>query len=678
MRDSSCRSHAQIFWAAMLLIGCILRPYPASSASVFCHGDCDGSGDVTVNEIISLVNIALGNAKLSDCTNGILSGADVDVVLIIQAVNNALDRCPTGSETKTPSPTPTPGPMATPTLGVETAVTGSEGTVEVAGGDLRVHVIDFGTQEPIQNIQVTLLDNGSEQDVIVVDPAGEYAAHMFIASRQEPSTIARYGRTGTTPSTLQVSLIGRDYITAQGSTLPFILNGSTSESIFDWLSSQFVTCETTTFGEVDDLIRQEAEDLIVEEQLSGVDVTATVELILLPLSPEIGGALLTLEAVTTVTRLAAAGLSGIEYDAYRARGYQPADLFAVCHANSNFAAQRLLDHGFFMKPIAAPRQGISASGLISQWVGNVYQPNPGSRYRAVMTINALNVGEVAGSSEYPTLGCGGTLTYLGQTSTGRFDFREHITTGTDRCVDDVLISASFISADKLNWEAFAGSIGAFGSLTRDAWRVWIDGSGPTIDEENGRLEVKLPADSAPSPDNSFGAFYEGVCQFQQGDFDMQVDFQYLEAPALSGARVGILVSDRPNPPGITSPGTVSVVRASRGQGEITGRPNDVYSEFDGSSGMINDTATTDQSGTVRLVRTGNALVGYYLSSGNWVALGAGFPAPASIVNFSIGAWSNANGFRGQQTRVALSNFVINQGALICPPGPPPTPIPTPP
>jgi len=55
-----------------------------------CAGDCDGTGSVTVDEIITLVNIALGNAQASACQHGVPSGAEVNVALIIQAVNAAL------------------------------------------------------------------------------------------------------------------------------------------------------------------------------------------------------------------------------------------------------------------------------------------------------------------------------------------------------------------------------------------------------------------------------------------------------------------------------------------------------------------------------------------------------------------------------------------------------------
>jgi len=58
-----------------------------------CVGDCNGDTQVTVNEIIVLVNIALGSAEPAACAAGIPSGSQVNVALIIQAVNNALNGC---------------------------------------------------------------------------------------------------------------------------------------------------------------------------------------------------------------------------------------------------------------------------------------------------------------------------------------------------------------------------------------------------------------------------------------------------------------------------------------------------------------------------------------------------------------------------------------------------------
>jgi hypothetical protein len=56
-----------------------------------CIGDCDGKGTVTVDEVLTLVNIALGNAQPLPCAQGIPSGVEVDVALILQAVSNAMN-----------------------------------------------------------------------------------------------------------------------------------------------------------------------------------------------------------------------------------------------------------------------------------------------------------------------------------------------------------------------------------------------------------------------------------------------------------------------------------------------------------------------------------------------------------------------------------------------------------
>ncbi|MFI5396803.1 MAG: hypothetical protein ACHQ9S_14805 [Candidatus Binatia bacterium] len=60
--------------------------------SLVCVGDCDGDGQVSVDEILTIVNIALGNVPLSSCTAGNANGK-ITVDEILTAVNNALNGC---------------------------------------------------------------------------------------------------------------------------------------------------------------------------------------------------------------------------------------------------------------------------------------------------------------------------------------------------------------------------------------------------------------------------------------------------------------------------------------------------------------------------------------------------------------------------------------------------------
>ena len=77
-----------------LTVTATARTSPTStSIPIACVGDCDGLNGVTVNEIITLVNVALGNAEPSACPHGVPDATEVNVALIIQAVNNALGGC---------------------------------------------------------------------------------------------------------------------------------------------------------------------------------------------------------------------------------------------------------------------------------------------------------------------------------------------------------------------------------------------------------------------------------------------------------------------------------------------------------------------------------------------------------------------------------------------------------
>jgi subtilase family serine protease len=71
---------------------------PSPSATPFadvCVGDCSGSGDVTVEELVTMVNIALGTGELSSCPAGDRNDdGSVTIDEIVIAVNNALSGCP--------------------------------------------------------------------------------------------------------------------------------------------------------------------------------------------------------------------------------------------------------------------------------------------------------------------------------------------------------------------------------------------------------------------------------------------------------------------------------------------------------------------------------------------------------------------------------------------------------
>jgi plastocyanin len=102
-------------WVILWTCGSALPGAIARRAAAACTGDCDGSGDVTVNEIIAMVNIALGNLPLSACPAGDADGlSDITINDIIAAVNSALNGC--GGALPTATPTPTQTPTSAPTM----------------------------------------------------------------------------------------------------------------------------------------------------------------------------------------------------------------------------------------------------------------------------------------------------------------------------------------------------------------------------------------------------------------------------------------------------------------------------------------------------------------------------------------------------------------------------------
>ena len=84
-------------------IGWLATPVQAQT----CVGDCDNSGLVAINEIVTCVNIALEAAPVSTCQAcDPDSSGTVAINELVLAVNSALSNCSTGG---TPTPTPITG-----------------------------------------------------------------------------------------------------------------------------------------------------------------------------------------------------------------------------------------------------------------------------------------------------------------------------------------------------------------------------------------------------------------------------------------------------------------------------------------------------------------------------------------------------------------------------------------
>lgn len=88
---------AMLTLATVLAVAGLHAGAPARAAT-HCAGDCGGDGAVTINELIALVNVALGSSPVDSCAAGDGNGdGQVTIDELVSAVNRALEGCPTAA-----------------------------------------------------------------------------------------------------------------------------------------------------------------------------------------------------------------------------------------------------------------------------------------------------------------------------------------------------------------------------------------------------------------------------------------------------------------------------------------------------------------------------------------------------------------------------------------------------
>lgn len=125
--------------ALSALVIAVCAPGAAAAA---CTGDCNGGGTVTVNELVTGVNISLGTAPISACEAFDGSGnGKVEVNELVAGVNNSLRGCP-ATPTPEETATTTPQSTATGTTGATETLTptfASTATITATAGATNTH-----------------------------------------------------------------------------------------------------------------------------------------------------------------------------------------------------------------------------------------------------------------------------------------------------------------------------------------------------------------------------------------------------------------------------------------------------------------------------------------------------------------------------------------------------------
>lgn len=197
------------------------------------------------------------------------------------------------------------------------------------------------------------------------------------------------------------------------------------------------------------------------------------------------------------------------------------------------------------------------------------------------------------------------------------------------------------------------------------WGVGHTGTGPTVAQANGQLEVTLPVRTSFGPDGFANAFAFMTCRLT-GDFDMQVDYRLLSGllPPLVDVNL-----DAAEFTGDTYSGQHGMFVHDAGfglHGISTHFPDPgvfkpPYNDF------VDDASL---AGSLRLVRTtsagGTTVTASRLHGTPWsfTSLPYTMPLPTSQAA-NLNVFTNSTPFN-TEVRVAYDNFRINSGSITCP------------
>ena len=188
------------------LVGFALQP----AEGQVCVADCNTDGEVTVNELVTMVNVALGTVDVSGCTVGDANhDATISINEIITGVNNALNGCGIS-------------PTATPTPGSSGSYVGDySGTATGGAIGVRFHVGADGSASGFLDFlgsgAAAVRGEGGAADVLfstAVNGTANLATGTYQLNGSNAGTpfqISGQLPTGAIPGTFSVSLFGMIY-----------------------------------------------------------------------------------------------------------------------------------------------------------------------------------------------------------------------------------------------------------------------------------------------------------------------------------------------------------------------------------------------------------------------------------------------------------------------------------
>ena len=194
-----------------------------------------------------------------------------------------------------------------------------------------------------------------------------------------------------------------------------------------------------------------------------------------------------------------------------------------------------------------------------------------------------------------------------------------------------------------------------GVIDGNVWHQVVDGTGLSIAEQNGRLEMTIDAGAAGNEDGLMEAHYGSQCRVL-GDFDVRVDYALLDWPLTAGVVVQLAAWFQGN-------------GMSIGRESVTGEDGEGYTST-APPGWTQRRAGNDTSGSLRIKRVGEMLTTYYRAGDRWRHLYSFFrslgasggigPAVIAVQVFSLDEM-----FGDRTVRVGFDNVFITAEETVC-------------
>jgi len=192
-----------------------------------------------------------------------------------------------------------------------------------------------------------------------------------------------------------------------------------------------------------------------------------------------------------------------------------------------------------------------------------------------------------------------------------------------------------------------------GPQDTSVWGLFSDPQGAgTATQTNGQVGLTINGTATPGGQyNQVTSLAYTKCDLT-GDYDMQVDYSLITWPHLGGFYATLNAYFGGSAVGRSS---VAVPWAPSWHDEqVVGWAQDSNASF----------ATTDSSGTLRMVKKNGLVVTYIRDGDSWRPVGSGHSSTDSNVGFQIN--SQAQDFGHMDGAVAYDNFTLSTGTFSCP------------